>query len=98
VNIYVANLPYDVVDEDLRTVFAGYGQVTSAKVITDMYSGKSRGFGFVEIDSQSDGERAVKELNGSDIKGRAMVVNEARPRAARSEGGDRAPRFNNNRY
>ena len=86
-NIYVGNLSYEVVDSDLETAFAPFGRVKSAKVISDMYTGKSKGFGFVEMESRAHGEAAVAELNGTEIKGRAITVNEARPREERSGGG-----------
>lgn len=83
VNIYVGNLAYEVNDDDLRNMFSPFGRVNSAKVIADMYSGKSRGFGFVEMEASADGQKAIAELNGADLKGRAIVVNEARPREDR---------------
>lgn len=86
-NIYVGNLSYEVVDSDLEAAFAPFGRVKSAKVISDMYTGKSKGFGFVEMESRAHGEAAVAELNGTEIKGRAITVNEARPREERSGGG-----------
>jgi RNA recognition motif-containing protein len=79
-NIYVGNLAYEVNDDDLREAFAAYGEVTSAKVITDKFSGRSRGFGFVEMSGDEGAKEAIKEMEGKDLKGRAIKVNEARPR------------------
>ncbi|MFQ5933969.1 MAG: RNA recognition motif domain-containing protein [Dehalococcoidia bacterium] len=79
-NIYVGNLAYEVTDDDLEAAFAEYGQVSSAKVIMNRLSGRSRGFGFVEMLDDSEAQAAIDALNGKDIKGRAVTVNEARPR------------------
>jgi RNA recognition motif-containing protein len=86
-NIYVGNLSFQTTEEDLRRAFEAYGQVTSASIIKDKYSGESRGFGFVEMDAQSEAESAIAALNGTDLGGRAIVVNEARPRAEGGGGG-----------
>ncbi len=85
-NIFVGNLSYQATDEDLRAAFEAYGQVSSASVIIDKFTGKSRGFGFVEMPNAEEGQRAVQALNDSELKGRAIKVNEARPRE------DRPPR------
>ena len=79
-NLYVGNLSYDMSEENLRTEFAEYGEVQSAKIITDTFTGRSRGFGFVEMTSDDEGKKAMEELNGKDVDGRQLVVNEARPR------------------
>ena len=79
-NLYVGNLSYDMSEENLRTEFAEYGEVQSAKIITDKFTGRSRGFGFVEMNSDDEGKKAMEELNGKDFEGRELVVNEARPR------------------
>lgn len=79
-DIYVGNLAYEVTDEDLQEAFGAYGQVASARVITDRFSGRSRGFGFVEMSDNSEAEAAIAALNGKEIKGRAITVNQARPR------------------
>ncbi len=79
-NLYVGNLSYDMSEENLRTEFAEYGEVQSAKIITDKFTGRSRGFGFVEMNSDDEGKKAMEELNGKDVDGRQLVVNEARPR------------------
>jgi RNA recognition motif-containing protein len=83
-NIYVGNLAYDANDEDVRSAFAAYGQVSSATVIKDKISGQSRGFAFVEMPDSNEAQNAISSLNGAPLKGRALKVNEARPR---EEGG-----------
>ena len=80
-NLYVGNLSYDMSEENLRSEFAEYGEVQSAKIITDRDTGRSRGFGFVEMNSDGEGKKAMEELNGKDFEGRQLVVNEARPRS-----------------
>ena len=80
-NLYVGNLSYEMSEENLRTEFAEYGEVQSAKIITDRDTGRSRGFGFVEMNSDGEGKKAMEELNGKDFEGRQLVVNEARPRS-----------------
>ena len=82
-NIYVGNLSFDTTDDELRELFAGFGEVDSVNIIMDKYSGRSRGFGFVEMPNQAEGEAAVAQLNGKDVGGRALRVNEARPREER---------------
>jgi RNA recognition motif-containing protein len=84
-NIYVGNLPYTVTDEDLRELFAEYGEVSTANVISDKFSGQSKGFGFVEMPTQSEAEEAIKTLNGAEMKGRNLKVNQARPRDERPQ-------------
>jgi RNA recognition motif-containing protein len=79
-NIYVGNLPYNVTDDDLRAAFAEFGAVASAKIIMDRYSGRSKGFGFVEMDNDTDAEKAIKSLDNSDMQGRKLRVNQAKPR------------------
>ncbi|MFH1076185.1 MAG: RNA-binding protein [Pseudomonadota bacterium] len=79
-NIYVGNLPYQLEESELRSLFEQYGEVTSANIVRDKQTGKSKGFGFVETGSQADSDKAIKELNGSAFKGRNLKVNEARPR------------------
>jgi len=80
-NIYVSNLSFNVQDDDLRGFFEGYGEVSSAKIITDKFTNKSRGFGFVEMPNDAEGQKAIAELNGAELDGRAMVVKEAKPKA-----------------
>ena len=82
-NIYVGNLSLDVTEPDLEQAFEAFGEVTSAKIITDRQSGRSRGFGFVEMPVKGDGESAIDNLNGTDLKGEKLKVNEARPRSNR---------------
>ena len=82
-NIYVGNLSYDSNDESLRVLFEQYGTVEKARVIEDRETGRSRGFGFVEMDTEG-GQAAIQALNGTELDGRALKVNEARPREARS--------------
>lgn len=79
-NIFVGNLDFKVNEHDLEEVFESYGSISSAKVITDKYSGRSKGFGFITIDDDDEAARAIKELNGTSLKDREMVVNEAKPR------------------
>jgi cold-inducible RNA-binding protein len=86
-NIYVGNLSPDVTEDDLRQAFAPFGQVESANVIKDKFSGESRGFGFVEMPSRTEAQAAITEMNGKDLKGRTLNVNEARPKTERRGGG-----------
>jgi RNA recognition motif-containing protein len=79
-NIYVGNLPFSSTSGDLEELFGEYGQVDSASVISDRETGRSRGFGFVEMASDDDARRAIEELDGADLGGRNLKVNEARPR------------------
>ena len=88
-NIYVGNLSYKVTEEDLQAAFAAFGQVASAKIITDMATGRSKGFGFVEMPSNQEAEAAIQALNGKEIKGRAVTVGQARPRTEGRQGGAR---------
>ena len=85
-NIYVGNLSYEVTDENLQEAFAAFGQVSSARVVRDRDTGRSRGFGFVEMPTQAEAQAAIQGLNGKDLWGRTLNVNEARPRAERREG------------
>ncbi len=80
VQIYVGNLNYRMTEEALQELFTKYGEVVSAKIIKDKYSGRSKGFGFVEMANKDDGEKAIKELNDSEVDGRNIRVNFARPR------------------
>ncbi len=86
-NIYVGNLSFDTTEEQLRQAFEGFGEVTSVNIITDKYSGESRGFGFVEMSSKDAATAAISGLNGQELNGRTLNVNEARPRAERGSGG-----------
>lgn len=85
-NIYVGNLPWSMSDDDLQELFAAYGEVTSATIISDRETGRSKGFAFVEMPDQSAGESAVEALNGKEVDGRDIRVNEARPREERRSG------------
>lgn len=85
-NIYVGNLSYDVSDEDLREAFEAYGNVESAIVIRDKFTGESRGFGFVEMQGKEEAQQAMSELDGKELKGRHIIVNEARPRTEKRRG------------
>jgi RNA recognition motif-containing protein len=79
-NIYVGNIPRGVTENELRELFQAYGEISSASVIKDKFSGESRGFGFVEMPNKEEGQKALTDLNGKDFKGRPLTVNEARPR------------------
>lgn len=83
-NIYVGNLSYDMSEEGLRKAFEAFGEVTSASIIKDQYTGQSKGFGFVEMADRSKAMEAIEKLNGTDMEGRNLKVNEARPRNDRS--------------
>jgi len=86
-NIYVGNLPFAATDDDLQQLFGAYGDVSSANVIKDRFSGESRGFGFVEMPSREDAMAAIEALNGTDFQGRSITVNEAKPKTPREGGG-----------
>ena len=87
-NIYVGKMSYEVTEEDLRLAFEPFGQVESATIIKDKHSGQSKGFGFVEMASKAEGQSAIDGLNGKELKGKALNVNEARPRTeSRGRGG-----------
>lgn len=85
-NIYVGNLSFDVKEENLQTAFEAFGQVSSATIVRDKYSGQPRGFGFVEMPDQNEARTAIANLNGKELLGRQMNVNEARPRPNRTGG------------
>jgi RNA recognition motif-containing protein len=89
-NIYVGNLAYSVTEEDLLAAFNPYGKVDTVNVITDKFSGQSKGFGFVEMGNNSEADAAIKALNGFALKGRNMTVNQAKPRSDRPA---RRPRY-----
>jgi RNA recognition motif-containing protein len=86
-NIFVGNLSFNTGEEELRQAFEVYGQVDRVSIMTDRDTGRSRGFGFVEMNSNEDGEKAIAALNGSQVGGRTINVNEARPKAERAGGG-----------
>jgi cold-inducible RNA-binding protein len=83
-NIYVGNLSFDATEDEVRELFAAFGQVTSVSLIKDKFTGRPRGFGFVEMANDAEAQKAIAELNGKDFKGRSMTINQARPR---EEGG-----------
>jgi RNA recognition motif-containing protein len=82
-NIYVGNLSYEATEEDLKAAFSRFGEVTSVSIIRDKFTARSKGFGFVEMKSRADGEKAIKELDGIPLKGREIKVNESRPKEVR---------------
>jgi RNA recognition motif-containing protein len=90
-NIYVGNLPYNVTEDDLREAFSEFGEVTSAMLISDKFSGQSKGFGFVEMGNNSEADAAIKALNESSFKGRNIKVNQAKPKSDRPQRG--RPRY-----
>ncbi len=85
--LYVGGLPYAVTEDKLQEIFSAHGSVESARVITDRFTGRSRGFGFVEMSSEEEAQTAIDSLNGSDLEGRSLTVNEARPQENRGGGG-----------
>ena len=87
-NIYVGNIPRGVTETELRELFQAFGEISSASVIKDKFSGESRGFGFVEMPNKEEGMKALAALNGKDFKGRPLTVNEARPRTDKPRTGD----------
>ena len=89
-NIYVGNLPYSISEDELKDVFSQHGEVSRVTLITDKYSGQSKGFGFIEMPTQSEAEEAIKSLDGTEVKGRNIKVNQARPRDERPQ---RRPRY-----
>jgi RNA recognition motif-containing protein len=86
-NIYVGNISRTATEQDLREAFQAFGEVSSAAIIKDKFSGESRGFGFVEMPNKEEGDKAISGLNGKDLKGRSLTVNEARPRTDRPRTG-----------
>mgnify|MGYP003702268041 CR=1 FL=1 len=88
-NIYVGNLAYSVTEDDLREAFAAYGEISSVSLITDKFTGQSKGFGFVEMPNNSEADAAIKALNETSLKGRNVKVNQAKPRAERPPRGGR---------
>lgn len=100
-NIYVSNLSFNTTSESLKELFAEYGEITSANVIMDKYTGDSRGFGFVEMPDDADGKKAIEELNESEFEGKNINVTVARPRVDRNSGGWKntgGGGFNRSRY
>ena len=86
-NIYIGNLSYNVTDQDLQKLFESYGKVDRSNVISDRETGRSKGFGFIEMPDQSEGQKAIEELDGQDVDGRNIRVNEARPKEDKPRGG-----------
>ncbi|SCD21653.1 Hypothetical protein PSM36_2858 [Proteiniphilum saccharofermentans] len=101
-NIYVSNLNFSTTSESLQELFAAYGEVTSAKIITDRDTDRSRGFGFVEMSNDTEGQKAIAELNDTDFEGKTITVNVARPKTERNQGGYNnrggGGGYNRNRY
>ena len=89
-NIYVGNLPKNTTEETVREIFAKYGEVSEVKLIKDRYSDELRGFGFIEMPSNSDAQKAIQEVNGTELEGHTLIVNEARPREDSSGGRGRS--------
>lgn len=85
--IYVGGLPYSAAEQELADLFSSHGNVESARIITDKFTGRSRGFGFVEMSNEDEAKVAIESLNGTEMGGRTLTVNEARPQVARSGGG-----------
>lgn len=96
--LYVGNLTYAVTDSDLQALFEPHGTVQSAQVIMDRDTNRSKGFGFVEMGSDQEAQKAIADMNGKEHNGRALTVNEARPREERSKGGDRRGGYGGGRY
>ena len=96
-NIYVSNLSFDLQNEELKAFFEPYGEVSSAKIITDRETGRSRGFGFVEMADDTAGKKAIEELDGSTVDGRSIKVNEAKPKPEKTFGGGGDRNYNNSK-
>jgi len=86
-NIYVGNLPFNLGEEDLKEIFEEYGEVATTKIISDKFSGRSKGFGFVEMENDEEANNAIKELNNAEVSGRNIKVNESKPRETTGGGG-----------
>ncbi len=86
-NIYVGNLPFNLGEEDLKEIFEEYGEVASSKIIADKFSGRSKGFGFIEMENDEEANNAIKELNNAEVGGRNIKVNESKPRSNDNRGG-----------
>lgn len=93
-NIYVGNLPFNLGEEDLKEIFGEYGEVTSAKIVSDKFTGRSKGFGFVEMSNDNEAKSAIEELNNAEISGRNIKVNESLPRDENSKPANRSRSFN----
>jgi cold-inducible RNA-binding protein len=97
-NIFVGNLSFGATEDAVRSLFEAYGTIDRVSIVTDRDTGQARGFGFVEMANDAEGDRAISELNGRDLDGRAINVNEARPKADRGSGGGGGGQRRNNRY
>jgi cold-inducible RNA-binding protein len=97
-NIFVGNLNFGATEDGVRSLFEAYGTVDRVSIVTDRDTGQARGFGFVEMSVNADADRAIAELNGKDLDGRALNVNEARPKTDRASGGGGGGQRRNNRY
>jgi len=98
-NIYVGNISYDATEETIKQAFESFGEVASARIIKDKYTGQSRGFGFIEMPAQSQAQTAIKSLNGKELLGKQISVNEARPRSNEGRSGGRRDYYGQrNRY
>jgi cold-inducible RNA-binding protein len=97
-NIFVGNLSFGATEDSVRTMFEAYGAVDRVSIVTDRDSGQARGFGFVEMSANADADRAIAELNGRELDGRALNINEARPKTDRAGGGGGGGQRRNNRW
>lgn len=97
-NIFVGNLPFSSTEDSLRSLFEQFGELQQVKIMTDRATGRSRGFGFVEMSNDDDAQKAIVALNGKDFEGRKLTVNEARPKPERSGGGYGGPRRGQDDY
>ena len=97
-NIFVGNLSFGATEDAVRSTFETYGTVDRVSIVTDRETGQARGFGFVEMSNNAEGDKAILGLNGRDLDGRAMTVNEARPKEDRGSGGGSGGQRRNNRY
>lgn len=93
INIYVGNLSFDTAEDELKDLFTAYGAVDSVKIISDQFTGRSRGFGFIEMADREEGMKAIQELNSTELGGRTLKVNEARPRTQQRDRGNRGSRW-----
>jgi cold-inducible RNA-binding protein len=94
-NIFVGNLSFEATEDTVRAMFEAYGKVERVSIVTDRDTGRARGFGFVEMSANAEADRAIQELNGRELDGRALNINEARPKAERSSSGGGRGRQNN---
>ena len=86
-NIYVGNLPFNMGEDDLKEIFEEYGEISSVKIVSDKFTGRSKGFGFVEMENDDEANNAIKELNNAEVSGRNIKVNESKPRSNDNRGG-----------